>query len=55
MTRSRSGSASRPPPAGSADSVKKIVNEHTELDNAAAFALAVDMVKALDTVPEKVR
>jgi hypothetical protein len=37
------------------DSVKKIVNEHTELDNAAAFALAVDMVKALDTVPEKVR
>jgi hypothetical protein len=37
------------------DIVKKIVNQHTKLDNAAAFALAVDMVKALDTVPEKVR
>ncbi|WP_168214436.1 DUF6307 family protein [Amycolatopsis sp. BJA-103] len=37
------------------DTVKKIVNEHTELDNEAAFSLAVHMVRALDTVPEPVR
>ncbi|MEV6910018.1 DUF6307 family protein [Amycolatopsis sp. NPDC051071] len=37
------------------DTVKKIVTEHTSLDNEAAFSLAVHMVRALDTVPESVR
>ncbi len=37
------------------DTVKKIVDEHTELSNEAAFSLAVHMVRALDTVPESVR
>ncbi|WP_162835893.1 DUF6307 family protein [Amycolatopsis orientalis] len=37
------------------DTVKKIVTEHTTLDNEAAFSLAVHMVRALDTVPEPIR
>ncbi len=35
--------------------VKDIVQSKTTLDDKAAFELAVSMVHALDTVPEKMR
>jgi len=37
------------------DRVKHVVQEHTKLSDAKALALAVHMVRELDTVPERIR
>ncbi|HVK19873.1 MAG TPA: DUF6307 family protein [Actinokineospora sp.] len=35
--------------------VQDIVRKHTELDDTASAALATEMVRVIDTVPEKTR